>query len=291
VDEVSAPPNWYPTPDGRGGQRYWDGSAWTEHWVPPPPPPRYGSFGGNFGSNFGALPWKGAQLGRPAQGSGALANPGRRLAARVLDSLLLLVLFAVLLTVTLLIAAPHFGPIFPSVYVNNNAAASEPTPGFVWIYLTIFGCGGATGIAMLVYETVGTARYGRTLGKAWLRIRPVRVDGSPLGWGRALGRVSIYWAFGFVSPLGLIDPLFCLWDDKQQCLHDKVVDSIVINDDTGSAQPEQRLNLVVASQGSLGFVFAPDHGDREASQRGRASWDRALAGVLRRVFRDISTTG
>ncbi|MGX9789819.1 DUF4352 domain-containing protein [Mycobacterium sp. MMS18-G62] len=28
------PAGWYPAPDGSGGQRYWDGSAWTEHHSP-----------------------------------------------------------------------------------------------------------------------------------------------------------------------------------------------------------------------------------------------------------------
>jgi len=28
------PAGWYPDPDGSGGQRYWDGSAWTEHRSP-----------------------------------------------------------------------------------------------------------------------------------------------------------------------------------------------------------------------------------------------------------------
>jgi Protein of unknown function (DUF2510)/Domain of unknown function (DUF4352) len=28
------PAGWYPDPDGSGGQRYWDGSAWTEHHSP-----------------------------------------------------------------------------------------------------------------------------------------------------------------------------------------------------------------------------------------------------------------
>jgi hypothetical protein len=34
---VSTPPTpagWYPDPDGSGGQRYWDGSVWTEHRSP-----------------------------------------------------------------------------------------------------------------------------------------------------------------------------------------------------------------------------------------------------------------
>jgi hypothetical protein len=32
-----APPkaDWYPDPNGSGGRRYWDGSAWTDHVQPP----------------------------------------------------------------------------------------------------------------------------------------------------------------------------------------------------------------------------------------------------------------
>ncbi|MFL6084806.1 MAG: DUF4352 domain-containing protein [Mycobacterium sp.] len=33
------PAGWYPDPDGSGGQRYWDGSAWTEHQSPATPEP------------------------------------------------------------------------------------------------------------------------------------------------------------------------------------------------------------------------------------------------------------
>jgi hypothetical protein len=39
---MTTPPTaagWYPDPDGSGGQRYWDGSAWTEHWSPATPEP------------------------------------------------------------------------------------------------------------------------------------------------------------------------------------------------------------------------------------------------------------
>src|SRR5262245_32567420 len=33
------PAGWYRDPDGSGGQRYWDGSVWTEHWSPAVPAP------------------------------------------------------------------------------------------------------------------------------------------------------------------------------------------------------------------------------------------------------------
>jgi Domain of unknown function (DUF4352)/Protein of unknown function (DUF2510) len=34
VTTPATPAGWYPDPDGSGGQRYWDGSGWTEHRSP-----------------------------------------------------------------------------------------------------------------------------------------------------------------------------------------------------------------------------------------------------------------
>ncbi len=217
---TGAPANWYPDPSGSGGLRYWDGGAWTSHVAPPPPVHQQQAWGPS---------WKGAQLGRPHSGPGALTDPGRRLCARLLDILVLVPVFAIVLTVTLLIAAPHFGPIFPTVY-DNGTTNNTPTPGFLWIYLSVFGCIVVTGLFMIAYETIATVHYGRTLGKAWMHIRPLRRDGTPINAGRAFGRVAIYWLFGLLSWIGLLDPLFCTWDDMRQCLHDKVADTIVVND-------------------------------------------------------------
>ena len=36
---MTTPAGWYSDPDGSGGQRYWDGSAWTEHRAPAAPEP------------------------------------------------------------------------------------------------------------------------------------------------------------------------------------------------------------------------------------------------------------
>jgi uncharacterized RDD family membrane protein YckC len=226
VTDTGAPPGWYPDPGGTGGQRYFNGAAWTEHFVPPPPPlPGYGY-------PVGRPPWKGAQYGRPATGPGALANPGRRLGARLLDGLVLLPVLIAFSAITIALVAPHVGPIFPRVSKNPNARV--PVPGLVWIYLALFGCALATGVVMVLYEAIATARYGRTFGKAWLHIRPIRMDGRPLEWGRSLGRVSLYFLSGFLSWIGLLDPLWCLWDENSQCLHDKAAGTLVINDELGA---------------------------------------------------------
>lgn len=273
VTQPGAAPAWYPDPGGTGGLRYWDGRAWTGYWaarpgapgtyppdVHPPPGAAPGGYGGGgygpggyggggyggggygtpgygphyqYGTPWGAPPWKGARLGRPARGPGALAEPGRRLGARALDWLLMVPVFAVLLWVALLIFAPRFGPIFPSVVnLGNDVPQPTPFPGFVWLELTVFVCLVLTGLVMLAYETVGVARYGRTFGMAWLHIRPVRADGAVVGWGRAFVRALIFWLAGILGWVGLLDPLWCLWDGERQCLHDKAADTIVINDPT-----------------------------------------------------------
>jgi uncharacterized RDD family membrane protein YckC len=147
----------------------------------------------------------------------------------LLDTLVMLPVLGAFLAVGISLVAPRAGPMFPTLSHNPNAAM--PFPGILWIELTVIGCIIATGVVMVAYETVMTVRYGRTLGKAWLGIRPIRTHGGGLGWARALARTSIYWLAGFLlNWVGLLDDLWCLWDANQQCLHDKAADSIVIND-------------------------------------------------------------
>jgi uncharacterized RDD family membrane protein YckC len=225
---MDTPAGWYPDPELPGGQRYFDGRSWTNHRNPPPgpwPPPHWPPPGAVA---WAGPPWKGSGLGRPAGGPGALAEPGRRLGARLLDHVVLIPVLAVVAGVTIAIVAPHAGPIFP--VANTNSDRRPPTPGIVWIYLAFLGAVIATAVLAVVYETVSIARFGRTLGMRWLHIRPLRTDGGPLGWGRAFARTVIYWVSAVVGWLGLINPLWCLWDENRQCLHDKAADTIVVND-------------------------------------------------------------
>ncbi len=218
----SAPAAWYRDPELPGTQRYFDGARWTEHRAPLPVAP-YGTQGW-----WAKPPWKGAALGRPAQGPGALADPARRLGARLLDGLVFLPVDAAMVALAVVLVAPHAGPIFPKVPAGSSAPM--PTPGFVWIELAVFAAFAVAAMLMVAYETIATARYGRTLGKAWLHIRPIRTDGTKLGWGRSFGRVAIYWLASVFGWVGFLDPLWCLWDENRQCLHDKVACTIVVND-------------------------------------------------------------
>ena len=118
MEDMTAPAGWYPDPDGSGGQRYFDGGNWTGHrW---PPPPDWAPVGGY---QWGGPPWKGAELGRPAGGPGALADPGRRLGARFLDGLVMMPVLAALVAVAVAVVAPHAGPLFP---VTNHRQPRRP---------------------------------------------------------------------------------------------------------------------------------------------------------------------
>lgn len=189
----STPAGWYPDPEVPGQQRYWDGTAWTEHRAPAiggaPPPP----------SGFSPPPaYQSVGYGYTA-GGGDAASFGARLGAYLLDSLIVGVPLALVQT----------------------AAAAASTALAVLVYVVGFA---ATLYYYAYFEGGGT---GQTIGKRTLNIRVV--DAATLepgiGSGRAVGRYFSRILSAIPCALGY---LWMLWDQDRQTWHDKIVTTKVV---------------------------------------------------------------
>lgn len=81
-------------------------------------------------------------------------------------------------------------------------------------------------IVSILYFAIMWSRTGQTLGKKWLGIKVVTAEWIPPSFWRAAGRAVIgYWLSDLVFGLGF---LWMLWDDYQQCWHDKLFSTYVI---------------------------------------------------------------
>jgi uncharacterized RDD family membrane protein YckC len=137
----------------------------------------------------------------------AFAGWWSRLAAYLLDTILLLVPLAVMFGVLFAIDPDDDSPVWVVVVIVYLASLVLP-----FVYFTVMH---------------GNER-GQTLGKRALGIRVVADGGGRLGYGRAFGRYAITFVFGiFVLPI-VIDYLWPLWDRKRQALHDKSAGSVVV---------------------------------------------------------------
>jgi len=151
--------------------------------------------------------------------TGAFAGWGSRVGATLLDALVLLVLAIVL-----------FAPGVVLTVVSEGGAAG--------IILLIVGAL-AFFVVALLYASFFMQRdgehNGQTLGKQWVGIRVVRLDGQPFGWGGALLREFaikqlLFGMVGgfFLSIPTLLDWLWPLWDDENRALHDMVASTRVV---------------------------------------------------------------
>ena len=98
--------------------------------------------------------------------------------------------------------------------------------------------GGVLLILSIIFAIVGPIFYsiywtgkepGQTVGKkaVGIRVRHAQEDRA-IGYGASAGRYFITFLFGwFTIPL-ILDYLFPLWDGRNQTLHDKVANSIVV---------------------------------------------------------------
>lgn len=59
-------------------------------------------------------------------------------------------------------------------------------------------------LVAFLYSFIAHARFGRTIGKYFLRIKVVRLDGANIGWNESLRRSSVDGIFGLVWASGLL---------------------------------------------------------------------------------------
>lgn len=110
-----------------------------------------------------------------------------------------------------------------------EAALEEARSGgiFDWLRNLIDEMGLGFGWAAL-YLTITHAWWkGTTVGKKILRIRVVMIDQRPLNWWLSFERAGGY-AAGFAT--GLLGFAQIFWDPNRQAIHDKVSETIVIQD-------------------------------------------------------------
>jgi uncharacterized RDD family membrane protein YckC len=136
------------------------------------------------------------------------AGWGRRAAATLLDGLVVVVVFAA-----------------AGIWAIGTAdpVTDEPsTPASIALVLAFF-------VFPILYPWLMVGARGQTLGKMALGERVVRgQDFGRVGYARAFGRIACAWVLGFlVLPL-LLAYLWPLWDERNQTLYDKMVDTVVV---------------------------------------------------------------
>jgi uncharacterized RDD family membrane protein YckC len=197
---ATAPPGWYPDPQGiPGSQRYWNGSTWTEHVQAPgfmPPPPAAPTPSGQF-----------------------LASYGQRLGGWLLDWVILAVV-----NIPVVALLGGFTHTDTTNQLNSGRTTSVSFNVHWWGILI-------SAVLIVGYGTIfcGSNR-GQTIGMMAVGVRAVDLaTGQPIGYARAFGRALVEYLLAVALFLPwVIDMLFPLWDPKKQTLHDKSVRSVVV---------------------------------------------------------------
>ncbi len=77
----------------------------------------------------------------------------------------------------------------------------------------------------LAYNTLMLGRFGTTMGKMAIGAKVVASDGTPIGYGRALGRTLMELVSGMALLIGYIMAGF---DGQKRALHDRVAGTLVV---------------------------------------------------------------
>ncbi|MFG2332281.1 RDD family protein [Streptomyces sp. NPDC048604] len=161
-----------------------------------------------------------------AQASARPAALGKRLAARLIDSVVLGALAGGA-------AFPFVAQALDHIADKIEAAKQSGTTVQVWLLdgTTSVQFGIALGILLVLgvlYEALPTAKWGRTLGKklCGLQVRDIEAH-QPPAFGAALRRWLVYGVLGLLA-VGVVNVLWCVFDRPwRQCWHDKAARTFV----------------------------------------------------------------
>ncbi|MEU4210413.1 RDD family protein [Streptomyces sp. NPDC026206] len=181
------------------------------------------------GGGEGVMPWKPPKddpFLLAAQAQGRPAPLGRRLAARLLDTV-------VLGGAVGAAAAPLWGKSVEHIDAKVEQARQSGETVRVWLLDGTTGTYLAIVLAVLLvggllYEALPTAKWGRTLGKKLFGVRVLDIEShDTVPFGSAVRRWLVYGLLGVLA-VGVLNVLWCLFDRPwRQCWHDKAARTFV----------------------------------------------------------------
>ncbi|MGC9407438.1 RDD family protein [Streptomyces sp. DZ1-3] len=186
---------------------------------------------GAGGEEQPVVPWKPPvedvfQAAARRQASARPAGLGKRLAARLIDSVVLAAVTGVAAVPLGTRAVDHVNDKIDQAKLSGETVTVWLLDGTTSLYLGIV-------LAVLlvfgvVYEALPTAKWGRTLGKRLLglEVRDIEAHEAP-AFGAALRRWLVYSVPGLLA-VGVVGVVWCLFDRPwRQCWHDKAAGTFV----------------------------------------------------------------
>ncbi|MDT9698671.1 RDD family protein [Streptomyces sp. P17] len=183
------------------------------------------------GEDQPVAPWKPPvedifQAAARRQASARPASLGKRLAARLLDTVVLAAVTAVAAVPLGVKALDHVDEKIDAAKLSGETVTVWLLDGTTAVYLGIV-------LAVLLlfgalYEALPTAKWGRTLGKKLLGLEVRDIEANePPSFGGALRRWLVYSVPGLLV-IGVVGVLWCLFDRPwRQCWHDKAAGTFV----------------------------------------------------------------
>lgn len=149
------------------------------------------------------------------------ADRATRLGAAILDGIIVMMMIYLPMVLVFVAVMAVTGPLDP----EELEAGTGPFPMMVLVGMGL----GIVGFGVWCWLTYKNVKAnGQTIAKKMLHIKVVRSDGSPASVGRIFWlRNIVNGVLGIIPLYGIIELLF-IFGEAQQCLHDKIADTIVV---------------------------------------------------------------